>query len=72
VDEISNYTALIAALENPLDEERRKIAFYLIDKMDKDIIKKELIKKKKSALDYAKEWGESEIVEKIKERLSKI
>ncbi|MEO1927596.1 MAG: hypothetical protein ABGX26_02795 [Nautiliaceae bacterium] len=71
-DEVSNYTALIAALENPLDEERRKIAFYLIDKMDKDIIKKELIKKKKSALDYAKEWGESEIVEKIKERLSKI
>lgn len=72
VDEVSNYTALIATLENPLDEERRKIAFYLIDKMDKDIIKKELIKKKKSALDYAKQFRENEIVEKIKEKLSKV
>jgi hypothetical protein len=71
VDEVSNYTALIAALENPLDEERRKIALYLIEKMDTETIKKVLIKKKESALSYAKRWGEREIIQKIEEKLSK-
>ncbi|WP_456488601.1 hypothetical protein [Caminibacter pacificus] len=71
VDEVSNYTALIAALENQLDEERRKIALYLIEKMDTKTIKKVLIKKKESALSYAKRWEEREIIQKIEEKLSK-
>lgn len=71
VDEVSNYTALIAALENPLNEERRKIALYLIEKMDKKVIEKTLIKKKENALSYAKKWGEEEIIKKIKEKLDK-
>jgi len=65
LSEIDNYNALIAALGNPLNEEKRKIALYLIEKMDIGIIEKTLPKKKENAFSYAIRWGEEEIVQTI-------
>ena len=68
IDEISNYTALIAAVENPLDENRRKIALFLIEKMNKKTIEKILVKKKESALSYAIKFAEIELVKRLIEK----
>ena len=56
---------MIAAVENPLDEERKKIALYLIDKMDLEVIEKDLPKKREDALSYSIRFGEKEIVQKL-------
>ncbi|MDR1007649.1 MAG: ankyrin repeat domain-containing protein [Campylobacteraceae bacterium] len=63
--ETDNYTALITALENKIDENKMKIAKFLIPKMSKKTINARLFKKQESALSLAINKGLVEIVEML-------
>jgi ankyrin repeat protein len=58
-----NYTALIATLENKVDDIKIDIAKYLIPKMSTETINQVLPKKRESALSYAIKKGLVDIVE---------
>ncbi|MDR3244400.1 MAG: ankyrin repeat domain-containing protein, partial [Elusimicrobiota bacterium] len=58
-----NFTALIATLGGKIDENKIKIAKFLIPQMSKEAINATLIKKQDSALSHAINKGLTEIVE---------